>query len=49
MESIPFGLVLSPDHEPHHFTLISIPHATGKLTLLGELAVSTIYVIWSPV
>jgi len=36
MESVPFGLVLSPDHEPHQFTLISIPRATGQLTLLGE-------------
>ena len=36
METVPFGLVLSPDYEPHHLTLISIPRGTGQLKLKGE-------------
>ena len=36
METVPFGLVLSPDYEPHHLTLISIPRGTGELKLLGK-------------
>ena len=35
METVPFGLVLSPDYEPHNLTLISIPRGTGQLKLLG--------------
>ena len=37
METVPFGLVLSPDYEPHHLTLISIPRGTGELKLLGKI------------
>ena len=39
METVPFGLVLSPDYEPHHLTLISIPRGTGELKLLGKIIV----------
>ena len=37
METVPFGLVLSPDYEPHHLTLISIPRGTGQLKLRGNI------------
>ena len=36
METVPFGLVLSPYYEPHPLTLISIPRGTGELKLLGK-------------
>lgn len=41
METVPFGLVLSPDYEPHHLTLISIPRGIGQVKLLGELVTVT--------